>query len=235
MAVRRVTDMVLGRVGSVLVDVVYPARCAGCGRRGCWVCRDCDAALGRFAPPWCEGCGTPTGLGDCVCSSLPRSLSGLRSVGRYEGWLRHAIVRFKYEEEWARADHLSAALAETLRTWCDLDALVPVPLHPERQGRRGYNQSALLAKGAGKLLAMPVLRALQRIRATPHQVGLRAEERRRNVQDAFAVSSGANLVGKRLVLVDDVTTTGSTLGACPEALLAGGACEVRAVTLARET
>ncbi len=132
MVVGRVVGEALGRIGSVLVEVVYPARCAGCGRRGCWVCRDCDAALPRFVPPWCQRCGVPITLNDCVCSELPLEIGGLRSVGRYDGWLRRAIVRFKYEEEWARADHLSAALAEPLATWQDLEALVPVPLHPER-------------------------------------------------------------------------------------------------------
>ncbi len=234
MAAGRVVGEVLSRIGSVLVEVVYPARCAGCGRRGCWVCGDCDAALPRFAPPWCQRCGAPVALDACVCSELPPEIGGLRSVGRYDGWLRRAIVRFKYEEEWARADHLSAALAEPLATWQDLDALVPVPLHPERLRRRGYNQSALLAEGAGQRLGLPVLPALQRVRATPRQVGLGAEDRRRNVEDAFAVSMGTDLVGKRLVLVDDVVTTGSTLEACAAALLSGGAREVSAVTLAQE-
>ncbi len=82
---------------------------------------------------------------------------------------------------------------------------------------------------------MPVLSALRRVRATPHQVGLLAEERRRNVEDAFTVLEGMDLLGKRLVLVDAVVTTGSTLGACATALLAGRARDVRAVTLARET
>ncbi len=103
-----------------------------------------------------------------------------------------------------------------------------------RLRRRGYNQSAMLAEGAGQRLGLPVLPALHRVRATPRQVGLGAEERRRNVEDAFAVSLETDLVGKRLVLVDDVMTTGSTLEACAAALLSGGAREVRAVTLARE-
>ncbi len=230
----RVVGQALERVGSVLVEVVYPSRCAACGRRGDWVCANCDAALPRYAPPWCLGCGVPADYGPCRCSDLPTSISALRSVAPYDGWLRRAVVRFKYEEEWARADHLSAALAESMRQWHDLDALVPVPLHPERLRRRGYNQSALLAEGAGRHLALTVLPALQRVRATPHQVGLGAAERRRNVEDAFAVTAGMQIVDKTLVLVDDVVTTGSTLGACAAALMSAGAREVRAVTLARE-
>lgn len=230
----RSTRGVLTRVQSVLVDVIYPARCASCGRRGSWVCSECDAALQRFVPPWCQRCGAPDGLVTCRCADLSPTLTRLRSVGSYDGWLQSAIVRFKYEEEWARAEHLGTALVDPLAAEGGFDGLVPVPLHPKRERRRGYNQAALLAHVAGRHLGVPVLPALQRMRATPHQVGLGAAERRQNVENAFAGSPGVVVHGLRLVLVDDVTTTGSTLGACAEALLAHGALEVTAVTLARE-
>jgi len=112
------------------------------------------------------------------------------------------------------------------------DQLVPVPLHPERLRRRGYNQSALLAERVAMLTGIPVCSQLRRIRPTLPQVGLGAEDRARNVEGAF-VADQAGLVGLRLILIDDVLTTGSTLTACAGALLAAGAASVGALTLGR--
>lgn len=219
--------------GRGLIEMLYPRRCAGCGRRGTWVCAACDAALPRFVPPWCHRCGVPRAADRCHCANLSPALDGVRSVASFDGWLRSAILDLKYRDEWARADLLGDLLAEAVERMKPVDALVPVPLHPARQRRRGYNQAALLARRAGAAVGVPVNDALRRVRSTPRQVGSDAAGRRANVSGAFAAADEP-LTGLRLVLIDDVITTGSTLGACAEVLRAAGAAEVRACTLGRE-
>lgn len=220
---------------SFALETVYPRRCAGCGRRGTWVCTDCRRNLPSFAPPWCDGCGVPPALGPCRCDSLPSGIAGVRSVGPFRGWLHGAIVGFKYHDEWARADHLGEELATVVAQIGIADALIPVPLHPSRERRRGYNQAALLAGRAAKLTGTPKVDALTRIRATPRQVGSGALERHQNVEDAFALRpSAAPVTGLKLIIIDDVLTTGATVGACAAALRAGGAAEIWVATLARE-
>jgi ComF family protein len=148
--------------------------------------------------------------------------------------VRRAIIAFKYEQEWARADDLAALLPPVIADLPPLDALVPVPLHPRRLRWRGFDQAALLAVGLSGRSGLPVRPLLERTRETDQQARLSADERWVNVRGAFAVASGQDPRGLHLLLVDDVLTTGATLGACATALLAGGAASVSAVTLARD-
>lgn len=217
------------------VEAVYPRRCSGCGRRGTWVCSRCRADLAPFEPPWCGGCGIPLALGRCRCAELDLAVHGARAAAPFAGWLRGAIHAFKYQDEPARADHLGDELAAVVERLGGADGLVPVPLHPSRERRRGYNQASLLASRVGALTGIPNLDGLRRIRSTEHQVGLGAIERLRNVEGAFAIQLGVRSpAGRRLVLIDDVLTTGSTVNACATELRAAGAAEVWVVTLARE-
>jgi ComF family protein len=234
MLTRRIVDL-LHPVGEAVVETLYPRRCGGCGRRGAWVCPDCDLALRRFTRPWCERCGAPLALIACRCAELTPALAVVRSAAPDDGWLRVAVRSFKYAGETARAGHLGALLLPVLAGLDPIDALVPVPLHPRRERKRGYNQARLLAAVAGRSAGIPVVEALVRTRPTAQQVGLDAESRRANVRGAFAIRDGAAIAGCRVVLVDDVLTTGSTLGNCAETLVAGGAVWVGAATLARET
>ncbi len=114
------------------------------------------------------------------------------------------------------------------------DFLIPVPLHPEREARRGYNQSALLAIALGKQINIPVeVNALMRVRNTRSQTQLGFAERQTNVRGAFATTGMIDITDKRVTLIDDVATTGATLNACAEALLVHGASQVNAFTLTR--
>jgi competence protein ComFC len=216
------------------MDLVYPKRCAGCTRRGTWLCDDCAAALRCFSPPWCERCGVPGTYARCKCSSTPRNVEQVRSVGPFDGWLRGAVVQFKYHGEWARAAHLGGPLAAAIAHVEAVDALVPVPLHTSRLRQRGFNQSLLLAEQAGDLLSIDVKEALLRTRRTDAQVTLGADRRVDNVAGAFSLDPHVSVAGLAIVLIDDVVTTGSTLSACAEALISAGASSVKAASLARE-
>ncbi len=220
-----------------LLDLIFPPRCVSCARWGEELCARCRAGLPYLEPPWCSRCGEPAAAGSaCLrCPDLPSSLDGLRSAGRYEGTLREAILAFKYQGRSRLGRGLGLLLREHLERWpLPLEALAPVPLHPRAERQRGYNQAGLLARevAAGGSFRL-VERCLVRQRPTSPQTRLASvEERRRNVAGAFA-AHGEDLRGLRLLLVDDVCTTGATLGACAAAARAAGAAAVWGLTLAR--
>ena len=160
-----------------------------------------------------------------------------RAVGAYDGALRAILHLFKY----GRRPTLAAGLAALMRrdgtaVLRDADFVIPVPLHRHRRRVRGFNQAAALARR----LDRPVLHALRRVRATPPQTRVPARRRRQNVRRAFGLAGTPTLArtrrrlrGARVVLIDDVATTGATLEACGRVLRAGGAAEVRALTLTK--
>ncbi|MGC4191633.1 MAG: hypothetical protein QM589_10780 [Thermomicrobiales bacterium] len=137
----------------------------------------------------------------------------------------------KYENESARADHLGQELVDVVRLLGPVDGLIPVPLHPRKQRERGYNQADLFARAVSTALDVPLTPMIQRTRHTTAQMTLGADDRRRNVAHAFAFVGNAPPAG-RYVLIDDVRTTGSTLGACAEALVAGGFDRILVATVA---
>jgi ComF family protein len=164
-------------------------------------------------------------------------LAGLRIVAHYEDPLRTAIHAFKYRGQRGLAQPLGKLLAAHASGLASRDAvIVPVPLHASRQRQRGYNQAALLAAVCASQLAIPVeMRGLRRTRATRPQVGLHAAARHENVAGAFtATPRGARaLAGKRVLLMDDVTTSGATLEAAARALHQAGAASVWGLALAQ--
>ncbi len=137
----------------------------------------------------------------------------------------------KYQGESSRAGHLAGLVAERAADLTDAEALVAVPLHRTRQRERGFNQSALIAEELSRQFGMPVWSALTRVRDTRHQVEIAADERLVNVQDAFVYREDPSMRPSRIILVDDVFTTGSTLGACAVALRQAGVARIDAVTI----
>jgi ComF family protein len=161
-----------------------------------------------------------------------------RAAAIYEagGTMRQAILLFKYGGRRTLARHLGRLMVEAAGSLFDpnrFDLLVPVPLHPKRERPRGFNQAMLLAKECGTGWGLAVgHRVLYRTRATEAQSGGR-REREENVKGAFAVRQPDRVKDRRLLLIDDVFTTGATAGECARTLLAAGAVEVGVYTLAR--
>jgi ComF family protein len=165
------------------------------------------------------------------CRRLRHAVDRARTVGEYAGPLRAIVHALKYEGRRSLARPLAAMMRQRGATLLDGAACaIPVPLHASRRRRRGFNQSADLARHLG----LRVVHALRRTRATATQADLPAAQRHKNVRDAFAPTRSARaLAGSIVVLVDDVSTTGATLDACARVLKASGVIEVRALTAAR--
>lgn len=220
-----------------LQELLFPPRCVGCRTAGDHLCAACLDRIDRFAEPTCPRCDLPTTRPRSRCHACQRTttsaLTGLRVVGPHTEPLRAAIHALKYEGRRS----LAVPLGELMATrWHDagvpIDGIIPIPLHPERQRARGYNQSALLAEMVAQLSGIPLQPEVAwRARATSPQVGLDRAQRQENVQGAFGAAATA--AGGRWLLTDDVCTTGATLEACAGALRAVGAREVWALTLAR--
>lgn len=211
-------------LGSALLDLFFPPRCAACGKDGAWFCATCLSSVTFVAD---EESGFPM--------LLPGGgLLAVHSVAYFGGALREAIHRFKYEGMRVLGAPFGEILHDYWRTHAiSADVLIPVPLHQRRLRERGYNQSQILAEELARRVGLAVnATALRRIKDTVPQVQLNAQERQRNVAGAFHCEPLA-LAGHRVVLIDDVRTTGATLCACAEAVMAAGACSVAALTLAK--
>ncbi|MBZ5608668.1 MAG: ComF family protein [Acidobacteriia bacterium] len=159
-------------------------------------------------------------------------LDAAYSFGFYEDELRELIHLFKYHGVQTLAKPLGRLLALALPRQQSFDVIVPMPLHWRKRWRRGFNQAALLAREIGRRSHVPVAHLLRRVRNTAAQAGLTNAKRRLNVSGAFR-ASGRALNGKRVLLIDDVMTTGATASACARALKRAGAAEVTLLTLAR--
>ena len=223
----------MASIADALIATVFAPVCLSCARvletpTRSPVCDSCWGRIGRFATPACD-----------LWPLSSTSLSQVRAVGPFDDVLRDVIHGLKFQGRRTLAARLGPLLREAAGDLLDdADAVVPVPLHPWRQWRRTYNQADLLATTLGR----PVCHALRRRRATPPQTALDRHARQSNVRHAFVLGGwtpGAasrarrQIEGRRLVLVDDVLTTGATLDACARVLLEAGAQEVRALTVAR--
>lgn len=229
-----------------IADLVLPPVCVHCHepiadhRRLCAACwRDIDF----ITPPLCDRLGIPLFRGDNGQPTLsaqavrdPPVFGRARAVARFDGVMRNLIRGFKYSDRHEVADMLARLMrlagAELL---ADADMLMPVPLHRGKLWRRRYNQAAILAWKVAGLTGHPVdVTSLRRARATRSQVGLPADQRQTNVSGAFALAPAAAgmLRGKRLLLIDDVLTTGSTFGACASLLVTAGAAQVDCLAVA---
>ena len=244
-AVVRRTSGLLRRAGTTLLDVLYPPHCMACrtavqGPRA--LCAACWASMKLIERPYCERLGVPfphdlgPGLLSPEAIAHPPAYHRARAVACFDdGPVRSLIHALKYGD---RPDY-----ARVLGRWmaraghellADADIIVPVPLHRRRLWARRYNQAALLAQAVGRTVGRPVeLQAIERVKPTASQVGMTRSARAANVQGAFRLSPETSLLGARVVLVDDVLTTGATANTAARVLLRGGAASVDLLVFAQ--
>jgi ComF family protein len=234
----------LRRIGRGLVDIVLPPRCLSCGEiveEPNALCGRCWGGITFFAPPWCAGCGLPFPhpMGeDAVCADCARerrSWDRARAALRYDKSSRQLILGLKHADN----THVVGAfgrwmLRAGVEVLGDAELLVPVPLHWTRLFQRRYNQAAMLANAIRAAGGPPVAAdCLARRRRTPSQGHLGPLARERNVRGAFIVRRRSEVAGRRLVVIDDVLTTGATVDECARVLKRAGASSVGVLTLAR--
>lgn len=233
-----------------LIDLALPQRCAACGRQvtAAGLCGPCWTRIDLISGPVCDRLGTPfpydpdpADTGEPVVSPAaladPPDFARARAVARHDGPARDLVHALKFNDRMEIADLMAAMMARAgtgLTTDCRV--VVPVPLHRRRLFARRYNQASLLAERialAAGLDYQPF--AMTRVKSTRHQVGLNARERRRNVSGAFKVPVAMRpfIEGRRVLLVDDVLTTGATVNACARALRRAGAEATDVLTFAR--
>lgn len=227
------------------LDIALPTLCVSCHEpvAGEGVCATCWAKLSFIAPPFCVRLGIPfvydpgPGFLSMEAIAKPPAYQRARAAVRYDDVARTLVHTLKYQD---RTD-----LAPTMGRWMaraghellsEADALIPVPLHWRRSWSRRYNQSGALAGIISRETRLPVIgNALQRVRPTLQQIGLSKSERALNVQGAFKVplEKKSSVQGRRIILVDDVLTSGATVDACARALLRARAAQVDVLVFAR--
>lgn len=247
---KRLLASVLGRGITAfrgLAGLMLPESCAACANPDVsadGLCENCNIRLlNLVALPYCPRCGatlgpniTPWDDGCKLCPTpLPR-FSRLFRLGPYAGPLRLGIQRVKYHREEALRHHLGTLLANVVSAGqnpAPPQVVLPVPMHWWRRLSRGYDHAGMLARTLARQLNLPLGDELVRIRHTPPQPGLSRKARVENVRGAFGLTATAGIRGARVLLVDDVTTTGATADEAVRTLLEGGASDVRLAVLAK--
>ncbi|MEX0828947.1 MAG: ComF family protein [Nitrospirales bacterium] len=231
------------------LHVIFPSQCASC-KTPLWddpvpfVCRACWETVVPISGPCCPHCGGPfaspvalqhSPTHECgACRTKPPAFTKTWSLFPYQSPLKEAVILFKYHGKRSLTKSFLQAMIPALPIFPTIDILMPVPLHPQRLQEREYNQSLLLAHGLSQHLQIPLhLSCLLRVRATVPQTSLSKKERLTNLHRAFAIDDIARVKGQRILLIDDVFTTGTTLHECAKTLRKAGSGAVYGLTLAR--
>ncbi len=231
---------------TAITSLLYPPVCAICRaniRGGQHLCDQCETKAVRIVAPFCQTCSEPfdgaiTGAFTCAnCAHRTIHFDAAVAAYRSRGIVREIVHDFKY----GRQIHLRHLVARWLYAALDderlrehrFDIIVPVPLHPTRERERGFNQASLLAESLSAQISTPSKPVLERIRYTTTQTALDRAERMENLHNAFRLRKNADVRGLRVLLIDDVLTTGSTLSECARVLKRAGATSVHAATAAR--
>lgn len=238
--------LALSRPFRGLVSLLYPASCEVCAapiEHDEYLCVECLGSAPRLEPPRCERCSQPfagaiTEAFTCAnCHDRVLHFDAAVSAYRSRGVVREVMHSFKYGKRLYLRHPLAAWLAEALEDPRlrdrHFDCIVPVPLHPARERERGFNQAEILAELLARQTGLPVRPLLQRIRYTTTQTQFDRAQRIENLAGAFRLRRGADVQDCRVLLVDDVLTTGSTLSECAGVLKRAGAASIHAATAAR--
>ena len=222
---------------------LYPAKCRVCEEflgvtSMPYICADCWQDTQFLEPPWCDICGTPEVNGLCdACAVSPPRYGKLRSIAFYHTTLQQAIHLFKFEKKRVFAQPLVQLINTHIPSDCDItayDFVLPIPIHRKRLRERGFNQATLLADGIAKAEDIPVLvDTLVRKRHTVAQSSLDSAARQQNIVGAFEVRNPDIISGKRLLVIDDVFTTGATIREAVSELWTADPAEIDVLTLAR--
>lgn len=238
---KRILYNTVRKLSTGVLDFLFPVECMGCGSAEDWLCAACIAGIPRAMRLSCFACSRPTTDGEwCDACRKGSPLRGIWPAARYDAeLLQRAIHAMKYSAQYVFAASLAKLLHQFVVEWPFLlssqTLFIPVPLHPKKLRARGYNQSHLLVahflsrRGSGVCGCW----LLERTRHTKAQVQCAREERLHNVTNAFRYRGPLLSASPRIVLIDDVATTGSTLASCAEALRSAGARDVWGLVLAR--
>ncbi len=229
-------------MGRTTLDLVLPPRCLTCdapvAEQGL-LCGDCFRRTSFIVEPYCTRCGVPFASGECrvcdACLADPPLFDQARAALRYDRAAQPLVLPLKHADRTDLAPFLGRQMARAGAELLDrADVLVPVPLHRSRLFRRRYNQAALLAVVLAELSGKPtLLDALVRPHSTPPLEHKTAAERVATVAGAFALRQGRSVAGQRVLVIDDVMTSGATVNACTAVLLAAGATAVDVLVAAR--
>ncbi|MGB2980072.1 MAG: ComF family protein [Candidatus Zixiibacteriota bacterium] len=231
-----------------ILDFIYPQTCPICRnplkREEKDVCEECWKALALLPSPYCPYCKSFLEGADEItnhqCAYLrkpkDRRILAVRSLGIFDDYYQKLVHRLKYDKKIHLGKRLAQKLGESIsqeKDFAGCDMVIPVPLHRARQRERGFNQSEVLAEGISQATGLPLARdVLKRKKNTKDQTYLNAQQRAENVKGAFVVTQPERISDKKVILVDDVMTTGATLNECARMLQEAGATRVFAATLA---
>lgn len=225
------------------ITFLFPAQCKVCEKNiGLesipYLCNGCWDSLEIVTPPWCEICGIQNVDGVCdVCATAPPRYGKLRTVAFYDAILQRIIHLYKFEKRKSLAKHLSDMMVNHIPNDCNLkeyDYILPIPIHKNRLRERGFNQSTLIAQGISNEIGIDICTdAIVRSRNTSPQSSLTRDARQTNVVGAFGIKNRNLIKGKRILILDDVFTTGATVNEAVNMLWNEDPIEIDVLTLAR--
>ncbi|OHA63964.1 MAG: hypothetical protein A2842_00930 [Candidatus Wildermuthbacteria bacterium RIFCSPHIGHO2_01_FULL_48_25] len=240
----------LEKIKNGFLDAVFPRMCAGCGEEGAYICKNCELFLGE-APLICPVCNVSSfgGARHVYCENSGYGLDGLTSIWEYEGIVKHLLGQVKYvgithvvEELVRRAFATMAQDRQRFASFLpflfeESTTITYVPIFLRKEKRRGFNQAQFVAKEIEKVTGKQAVMFLRKTRNTESQTNLDKEQRLQNMKDAFVVNVKGQMsnfkIPERVVLVDDIWTTGATMKECCKELKKGGVEKVWGFTLAR--